>query len=227
MVSQRLTPKPHKYLTSRSLTRHSNVDDSAHTDPLESIFPKRTLVLICGYARAGKDTLGSGILEWSESTAEKINFADSLKDTANVFLDCLELRGDFHNDDFKQENRQALVALGTFARALKPSVFADIMAQTVAQGYDDEGMPLDTVICTDWRYLNELTVCQKVLIPLGWRIRTVYISTAGISAANSEEANSICEIRDIVRFDQEYHFDADQRHSIISEGRQLASRWSL
>jgi hypothetical protein len=227
MVSQRLTPKHLKYLTSRSLTRHSNVDDSAHTDPLESIFPKRTLVLICGYARAGKDTLGSGILEWCESTAEKINFADSLKDTANVFLDCLELRGNFHNEDFKQENRQALVALGTFARALKPSVFADIMAQTVAQGYDDEGMPLDTVICTDWRYLNELTVCQKILIPLGWRIRTVYISTAGVSAANSEEANSICEIRDIVRFDQEYHFDQDQKHSIISEGRQLASRWSL
>ena len=203
------------------------MDDSAYTDPLESIFPKRTLVLICGYARAGKDTLGSGILEWSESTAEKINFADSLKDTANVFLDCLELRGDFHNDDFKQENRQALVALGTFARALKPSVFADIMAQTVAQGYDDEGMPLDTVICTDWRYLNELTVCQKVLIPLGWRIRTVYISTAGVSAANSEEANSICEIRDIVRFDQEYHFDTEQRQLIMHEGRMLAKQWSL
>jgi len=227
MVSQRSTAKHLKYLTSLSLTLHSKVDDSAYTDPLESIFPKRTLVLICGYARAGKDTLGSGILEWSESTAEKINFADSLKDTANVFLDCLELRGDFHNDDFKQENRQALVALGTFARALKPSVFADIMAQTVAQGYDDEGMPLDTVICTDWRYLNELTVCQKVLIPLGWRIRTVYISTAGVSAANSEEANSICEIRDIVRFDQEYHFDTEQRQLIMHEGRMLAKQWSL
>ena len=219
--------KHHKFLTSLSLTRLSKVDESAHTDPLESIFPKRTLVLICGYARAGKDTLGSGILEWSESTAEKINFADSLKDTANVFLDCLELRGDFYNDDFKQENRQALVALGTFARALKPSVFADIMAQTVAQGYDDDGMPLDTVICTDWRYLNELTVCQKILIPLGWRIRTIYISTAGVSAANSEEANSICEIRDIVRFDQEYHFDTEQRQLIMHEGRMLAKQWSL
>jgi hypothetical protein len=203
------------------------VDDSAHTDPLESIFPKRTLVLICGYARAGKDTLGDGILEWSECNAEKINFADSLKDSANVFLDCLELQGDFHDDRFKDTNRRFLVACGTFARALKPSVFADIMAQTVAQGYDDDGMPLDTVICTDWRYLNELLVCQKVLIPLGWRIRTVYISTAGISAANSEEANSICEIRDIVRFDQEYHFDSDQRQKIMHEGRMLAKQWSL
>jgi len=227
MVSQRLTPKPHKYLTSLSLTRHSNVDDSAHTDPLESIFPKRTLVLICGYARAGKDTLGDGILEWSEKNAEKINFADSLKDSANVFLDCLDLQGDFHDDRFKDTNRRFLVACGTFARDLKPSVFAEIMAQTVAQGYDDDGMALDTVVCTDWRYLNELIVCQKLLIPLGWKVRTVYISTSGISAANVEEANSICEIRDIVRFDQEYHFDTEQRQLIMHEGRMLAKQWSL
>jgi len=220
-------PKHLKYLTSLSLTRHFKVDDSAHTDPLESIFPKRTLVLICGYARAGKDTLGDGILEWSEKNAEKINFADSLKDSANVFLDCLDLQGDFHDDRFKDTNRRFLVACGTFARDLKPSVFAEIMAQTVAQGYDDDGMPLDTVVCTDWRYLNELIVCQKLLIPLGWKVRTVYISTSGISAANPEEANSICEIRDIVRFDQEYHFDTEQRQLIMHEGRMLAKQWSL
>jgi len=219
--------KHHKYLTSLSLTLHSNVDDSAYTDPLESIFPKRTLVLICGYARAGKDTLGDGILEWSEKNAEKINFADSLKDSANVFLDCLDLQGDFHDDRFKDTNRRFLVACGTFARDLKPSVFAEIMAQTVAQGYDDDGMALDTVVCTDWRYLNELIVCQKLLIPLGWKVRTVYISTSGISAANVEEANSICEIRDIVRFDQEYHFDTEQRQLIMHEGRMLAKQWSL
>ena len=227
MVSQRLTRTHHKYRTLLSQILHSNVDDSAHTDPLESIFPKRTLVLICGYARAGKDTLGSGILEWSEHNAEKINFADSLKDSANVFLDCLELQGDFHDDDYKSANRDFLVSCGTFARSLKPTVFADVMAQTVAQGYDDDGMPVDTVVCTDWRYLNELIVCQQVLIPLGWRVRTVYISTTGISAANVEEAKSICEIRDVVRFDQEYHFDADHRHAIMSEGRMLAKQWNL
>jgi len=185
------------------------------------------LVLICGYARAGKDTLGDGILEWSEKNAEKINFADSLKDSANVFLDCLDLQGDFHDDRFKDTNRRFLVACGTFARDLKPSVFAEIMAQTVAQGYDSDGMALDTVVCTDWRYLNELIVCQKVLIPLGWRIRTVYISTAGVSAANPEEANSICEIRDVVRCDFEIHFDKDQRQLVMNEGRMLAKQWSL
>ena len=227
MVSQRSTRTHLKCRTLLSQTLHSKVDDSAHTDPLESIFPKRTLVLICGYARAGKDTLGSGILEWSEHNAEKINFADELKDCANYLLDCLCIKGNFYDDDFKSENRDFLVSLGTFARSKNPTVFAEIMAQTVAQGYDDDGMPVDTVVCTDWRYLNELLVCQQVLIPLGWRVRTVYISTTGITAANVEEAKSICEIRDIVRFDQEYHFDADQRHAIMSEGRMLAKQWNL
>ena len=203
------------------------MDDSVYTDPLDIIFPKRTLVLICGYARAGKDTLGDGILEWSEKNAEKVNFADELKDCANYLLDCLGLEGNFHNDDFKSKNRDFLVSLGTFARKMKPTVFAEIMAQNVAVGYDDEGMPLDTVICTDWRYLNELVVCQQLLIPLGWRVRTVYISTKGISAANVEEANSICEIRDVVRFDQEYHFDIQQRQLIMQEGRMLAKQWLL
>ena len=201
--------------------------DSQPLDPLDFILPKRTLVLICGYARAGKDTLGSGILEWSERNCDKVNFADALKDSANVFLDCLNLQGDFHDDRFKDNNRRFLVACGTFARDLKPSVFADIMAENVAQGYDDDGMPLETVVCTDWRYINELITCQKVLIPMGWRVRTVYISTTGISAANTEEANSICEIRDLVRFDQEYHFDINQRNQIMYEGRMLAKKWNL
>ena len=201
--------------------------DSQPLDPLDFILPKRTLVLICGYARAGKDTLGSGILEWSERNCDKVNFADALKDSANVFLDCLNLQGDFHDDRFKDNNRRFLVACGTFARDLKPSVFADIMAENVAQGYDDDGMPLETVVCTDWRYINELITCQKVLIPMGWRVRTVYISTTGISAANTEEANSICEIRDLVRFDQEYHFDINQRNQIMYEGRMLAKQWNL
>ena len=37
-----------------------------------------TLVLISGFARAGKDTLASGLLEWSTRPAEHINFADAL-----------------------------------------------------------------------------------------------------------------------------------------------------
>ena len=42
-----------------------------------------TLVLISGFARAGKDTLAEGILEWSRRPSRKTSFASHLKDAAN------------------------------------------------------------------------------------------------------------------------------------------------
>ena len=188
---------------------------------------RKNLVLICGYARAGKDTLATGIMEWSENHSYKLNFADSLKDVSNMFLESLQLNGNFHDEEFKTQNRDFLIAAGTFARRLNPVVFASEMANLAATATDDDYVPYDTIVCSDWRYLNELTTCQKILIPLGWRIRTVYIATRGISPACKEEANSIEEILDIVKPDQEYHFDKDARNQIMQEGRHLAKQWRL
>jgi hypothetical protein len=191
------------------------------------IIPQRTLVLISGYARAGKDTLGDGILEWSEKNSCKINFAESLKDSANVWLDCLGLKGDFHDEQFKTANRDILVTLGEFARSIDAGVFARELADQVVHSYDDDGIPHETVICTDWRYLNELTTCQQFLIPMGWKIKTVYVETTGQKAANATELNSISEIRGLINFDQEYYFAENCRNKILAEGRMLAKQWML
>lgn len=196
---------------------------------MNPLFPEsqKTLVLICGYARAGKDTLASGILEWSERNNYKLNFADSLKDCCNSFLDLLGLDGNFYDDDFKVQNRDFLVSAAVFARRLDANVFAEELAEVCADCTDDSYNPYETVVVSDWRYLNELIVCQKRLIPLGWKIRTVYIGTKGVQAANMEEFNSIEEIRDIVKFDQEYYFDINSRNQIMTEGRHLAKQWRL
>ena len=191
------------------------------------IIPQRTLVLISGYARAGKDTLGDGILEWSEKNSCKINFAEALKDSANVWLDCLGLKGDFHDEQFKTANRDILVTLGEFARSIDAGVFARELADQVLHSYDDDGIPHETVVCTDWRYLNELTTCQQFLIPMGWKIKTVYIETYGQKAANATELNSIGEIKDLINFDQEYYFQGESRNKILAEGRMLAKQWML
>ena len=82
-------------------------------------------------------------------------------------------------------------------------------------------------VCSDWRYANELRVCQDVLWDLGWRVRTVYVATAGIGPANDEEFRSLCEIRETHSFDQEYVFAPNHRHAIIEEGRRLALSWHL
>lgn len=187
-----------------------------------------TLVLICGFARAGKDTLASGLLEWSRRPSKKTNFADHLKDAANDYLMSLNLPGDFHNEAFKVQHRDTLVALGKFARSIDEDVFARSLAQwaPLMAGPDEQVAP-ETVVCSDWRYINELHVCQDHLWELGWKVRTVYVATAGIGPANDEEADSIIAVRAGHSFDQEYIFRPNSRNDIMQEGRNLARAWRL
>jgi hypothetical protein len=186
-----------------------------------------TLVLISGFARAGKDTLASGLLEWSTRPAEHINFADALKEAGNHFMDYLGLDGNFMAEDFKCENRDALVAMGRFARRLDKDVFARHFANWVPVMKHHDSVSPETVVCSDWRYINELRVCQDILWEKGWKVRTVYVSTAGVGPANDEELDSIAEIRASHSFDQEYIFKPNARQQIMSEGRILAKSWRL
>jgi len=186
-----------------------------------------TLVLISGFARAGKDTLASGLLEWSTRPAEHINFADALKEAGNHFMDYLGLDGNFMAEDFKCENRDALVAMGMFARRLDKDVFARHFANWVPVMKHHDQVSPETVVTSDWRYINELRVAQDILWEKGWKVRTVYVSTAGVGPANDEELDSIAEIRASHSFDQEYIFKPNARQQIMSEGRILARSWRL
>jgi len=85
----------------------------------------------------------------------------------------------------------------------------------------------ETVVTSDWRYINELRVAQDILWEKGWKVRTVYVSTAGVGPANDEELDSIAEIRASHSFDQEYIFKQNARQQIMNEGRLLARSWKL
>ncbi len=186
-----------------------------------------TLVLIRGFARAGKDTLASGLLEWSTRPAEHINFADALKEAGNHFMDYLGLDGNFMAEDFKCENRDALVAMGRFARRLDKDVFARHFANWVPVMKHHDQVSPETVVTSDFRYINELRVAQDILWEKGWKVRTVYVSTAGQGPANDEELDSIAEIRASHSFDQEFIFKQNARQQIMNEGRLLARSWRL
>ena len=207
------------------------MSDSDFSDPDDfwSIIPSRTVVLISGYARAGKDTLGQGLLEWSTKNSDRVNFADELKDSANLWIDSVGLTGigNFFHDEFKSEHRDVLVALGSFARKFDQDVWARMLCENIQNCVDDDGIPFETVVCTDWRYLNELTCVQRNLIPAGWKVKTVYVETKGIGPANEEENHSIGFMRKFVKFDQEYYFESNSRNHILSEGRALAKYWRL
>jgi len=195
--------------------------------PNDNQMPAPTLVLVSGFARAGKTTLASGLLEWSTRPAEHINFADALKEAGNHFMDYLGLDGNFMNEEFKCENRDTLVNMGKFARRLDKDVFARHFANWVPVMKHHDSVSPETVVCSDWRYINELRVCQDILWEKGWKVRTVYVSTAGVGPANDEELDSIAEIRASHSFDQEYIFKPNARQQIMSEGRILAKSWRL
>jgi len=186
-----------------------------------------TLVLISGFARAGKDCLASGILEWAKRPSRKTNFADHLKDASNDFLWGLNLEGDFHSEPFKVKHRDVLVTLGKFARSLNPSVFAENLAHFAPIQMTPGEIAPETVVCSDLRYLNEVRTCQDILWERGWKVRTVFVSTAGVGPANDEELDSICELKAEHSFDQEYVFAPNSRQQIMQEGRHLALNWNL
>ncbi len=130
-----------------------------------------TLVLISGFARAGKTTLASGLLEWSTRPAENINFADALKEAANHYMDYLGLEGDFFREDFKVDNRDFLVHAGKFARRMDRDVFARHFANWCPVMKHHDQVSPETVVCSDWRYINELRVCQDIL----WRLHLPHV----------------------------------------------------
>jgi len=188
--------------------------------------PKPVLVLITGAARSGKDTLADGIIAGSTGPVHRIRFADPLKDAADDFLACLGLDrfGSFANEGFKSKHRDFLVAAGTFARSLDVDVFAYLMAlraQAFAGGVTLAGLR-PVVVASDWRYLNECRIASEVLGGNGWRIVTIEVSTAGVQAANDEEARSLGEIRREVITDLSFNFAPDSADSIRREGIELA-----
>ena len=185
-------------------------------------------VLVTGYARAGKDTFSHGILEslrgqktsWVNGINKgsvHINFATFLKDLANRFMieagigDCV----DFHDEEFKVKHRKTLVEMGRFARSLDKDIFASRLANNVKTFY-----PFYNVVVSDWRYLNEYDVLQKVLKDTH-RIITVKINTEGLHAANEEEGVSIGQIVREVPLDAEFTFLPDSKESIVKAGQQF------
>jgi hypothetical protein len=195
-----------------------------------------TLVLITGYARSGKDTFATGILEAvRRSDAAQINFADGLKESANKFLEWVGLHDgdetDFFDDDYKTKHRHILVELGRFARSHDKDIFAKMLCDDATEFHIEkrrEQTVRDTlVVVSDWRYLNELRVAERSLGADGWRIIKVRVDTVGTWAANEEEGLSIGEITRETAPDYSYVFAPGSANCILAEGRFLARTLGL
>jgi hypothetical protein len=195
---------------------------------------QKTIVLISGYARSGKDTLASGIIEAMPegSSALRFAFADVLKDACDEALwslgICSRAEGlSFHEEKFKSNNRDILVSVGKLARSIDKDIFVRNLCSRINKPIlDPMGIPCEDqatlVVVPDWRYLNEYEYCKAAL--KGWNIITVRVDTEGVGPANEEEARSVKELdeSDEFLFDFSYFFMPDCASIVRGEGIRLA-----
>jgi|APGre2960657404_1045060.scaffolds.fasta_scaffold28570_3 hypothetical protein len=190
------------------------------------------VVLVSGYARAGKNTFAEGMIRKArkfDGLLIETSFAAELKSAANAYLeelDTLTPSTDFFEESFKNKYRNALVELGRMSRDIDKDIFAKRVANRILDMSDLYGRDVPFVV-TDWRYLNEYRFLRDRLEPRGFRVVTVRIDTAGILPSNDEELHSLAEIRRNMAPDKEFVFAPNNRDAIIAEGERFAAELGL
>jgi hypothetical protein len=180
----------------------------------------QTIVLLSGYARSGKDTFAEGMTRYSNAI-KRIAYADALKDAANEYARNLGLSVNFHEETFKAQHRDTLVAMGRFARSIHRDVFVFNLTEAANR---ERGH----VVVTDCRYLNETIVTKQIMGEVrGWRVVHLHIETEGVGPANDEEASSIREMLEGVIPDQTYVFKPNTAVTIREVGASVAKHLQL
>jgi len=180
----------------------------------------QTIVLLSGYARSGKDTFAEGMTRYSVDI-KRIAYADALKDAANEYARNLGLSVNFHEETFKAQHRDTLVAMGRFARSIHRDVFVFNLTEAANR---ERGH----VVVTDCRYLNETVVTKQLMGEVrGWRVVHLHIETEGVGPANDEEASSIREMLEGVIPDQTYVFKPNSAVTIREVGASVAKHLQL
>lgn len=197
---------------------------------------KPTVILICGYARAGKDTLARGIAQNCKfGGVVHRNFADALKESTNMFFEELGLDVNFYDESFKIKHRDVLVSFGKAARSFCKDIFAMSFVEFVQTcvtknvyinelQYACSKMP--PVICSDWRYANEFNYVFNALKD-SHRIITVRVDTIGLLPANDEEMTSLAELLRECPLDYSFEFQPNSKDDILGTGASLAESLGL
>jgi len=195
---------------------------------MQPIEDKPALILICGYARAGKDTLGDGILDGAARPAVKVALAEPLKDSAESAI--REILGGvrfpgFSDPGFKTANRNLLVELGRTCRAIHQDCFVELAIERAHQ-YIKAGA---SVVITDVRYTNELQRFFDYAKFRGVHLHCLLIETAGVEAANEEERTNqgmlLIRAQDI--WADRSRWQPNQAAAINQHGKELARRFRI
>lgn len=163
---------------------------------------KHVLIPICGFARAGKDTLADAIfdhLEVSEPSYSVITlkFADALKKDLEKAMACVGVEVDAFTEDTaeKAKLRPMLVAYGEYRRSIDPDVWVKKVLKEIGiwvnETLEDSGSDGSVILIPDLRYLNEYEKLKAIAEKHGWAFVPIYIERHGNLPANDQEAESI------------------------------------
>ena len=146
------------------------------------------IILISGYARSGKDTFASHMIQ-PLTVSHRVSFAYELKEIANKTLWMLGLTHiDLHRNEDKVKYRDILIGIARTARAADPAIFARLACRRI----DEIHNAGSHVIITDWRYSNEHEyLCERYG---HGNIITVMVEKKGGFPAHEEEEQSIAGI---------------------------------
>ena len=180
----------------------------------------RKIVMVSGYARAGKDTFADGFIGAGEDMAFpafRLKHADELKHAAHAALIHLGFSpatiNMFTEDSEKKSAlRPLLVALGEYARRLNPDVFVDKVIERI---HALPGHAL--VVVPDLRYLNEWT---RMSVEFGHEnVTHVRVRRAGNQPANAEEQRSLDELWEKTPVHMELHCHDGEVTALMWAGR--------
>lgn len=183
--------------------------------------PSKHLVLVCGFARAGKDTFAKGIIAGAKD-AKRVAYADALKYALEGAAHQVGLQVDYFSDADKLQDRDLLVEFGRAMRRRDKDVFAKAIGNNVADLTEGQ-----TLVVSDWRYLNEYDAAKTFCDMYGVKLHTVRIVRHGWKAANDEEAMSLVEIMEAVPFDETIYATSGDEEGVLLHGHRIAKLWHL
>lgn len=166
---------------------------------------KHVLIPICGFARAGKDSLADAIfdsLDENEPTYSVITlkFADELKKDMEKAMAAVGIEVDAFTEDTEKKAvlRPMLVAYGEYRRSIDPDVWVKKVLKEIGvwvnETLEDVEGGGSVILIPDLRYLNEYEKLKAVAEKHGWAFVPIYIERQGNLPANEQEAYSIAEM---------------------------------
>lgn len=183
----------------------------------------RQVILVTGYARAGKDTFANGLRACCPSLI-RVQFSAPLKRAATLAFEHIGQQVDFFDDATKEQTRyrDVLLAIGKAATERQTGVFAEAALKDVRyfldQGYD--------VVLTDWRRPIEYEIMRSGLANMDVQLRTVHVVQTGhIASSPWEEANVQGCIDNVET--RLVEADAGDTSALFDEARTLATLWNL